>query len=397
MAEAILFGHRALQPLIDLQEELQKAVGKPKRIAVPRARHRLGPRLRRRRRRRAASSSSSTSRRPAPTRRWPTSSRSPPSRSRAARSPTAGRRSSTRAGRSSATRCTASPTRTSRRRPSPGRGGRSRSLDVRRRRARRRPQRRLRPRLPRGGRSATAPASSRAATSTRWSIAREGYPDLENYKLPTLSALLRHRARPEPPGAAGRRGDRQPAALVRATTCRVASRRCASGDRRLGPGQPDRRRHQGKLLEAARREARVSKSLFSLVHKKTVRRLALDEGIRMDGRGLTDIRPISVEVGPPAARPRLRPVHPRRDAGADDRHARLVIGRPAHRHDQPRDREALHPPLQLPALQHRREQADARPQPARHRPRQPGRAGAHPGPAEPRGVPVRHPARVASA
>ena len=30
MAEAILFGHRALQPLVDLQEELQKAVGKPK-------------------------------------------------------------------------------------------------------------------------------------------------------------------------------------------------------------------------------------------------------------------------------------------------------------------------------------------------------------------------------
>src|SRR5450756_536761 len=30
MADAILFGHRALQPLIDLQEELQKAVGKAK-------------------------------------------------------------------------------------------------------------------------------------------------------------------------------------------------------------------------------------------------------------------------------------------------------------------------------------------------------------------------------
>jgi hypothetical protein len=32
MAEAILFGHRALQPIVDLQEEIQKAVGKPKRI-----------------------------------------------------------------------------------------------------------------------------------------------------------------------------------------------------------------------------------------------------------------------------------------------------------------------------------------------------------------------------
>ena len=32
MAEAILFGHRALQPIVDLQEEIQKAVGKAKRI-----------------------------------------------------------------------------------------------------------------------------------------------------------------------------------------------------------------------------------------------------------------------------------------------------------------------------------------------------------------------------
>src|SRR5262249_48293400 len=50
-------------------------------------------------------------------------------------------------------------------------------------------------------------------------------------------------------------------------------------------------------LEAARRTARVSKSLFGLVHKKTVRKLVLDEGIRMDGRDVTEPRPISVEVG----------------------------------------------------------------------------------------------------
>jgi DNA polymerase III epsilon subunit family exonuclease len=51
------------------------------------------------------------------------------------------------------------------------------------------------------------------------------------------------------------------------------------------------------LLDAARRQARVSKNLFGLVHKKTVRELVLNEGIRMDGRGLDDIRSISVEVG----------------------------------------------------------------------------------------------------
>jgi DNA polymerase III epsilon subunit family exonuclease len=51
------------------------------------------------------------------------------------------------------------------------------------------------------------------------------------------------------------------------------------------------------LLEAARRDARVGKGLFGLLHKKTVRETVLDEGVRMDGRGLDDIRPISVEVG----------------------------------------------------------------------------------------------------
>jgi polyribonucleotide nucleotidyltransferase len=51
------------------------------------------------------------------------------------------------------------------------------------------------------------------------------------------------------------------------------------------------------LLEEARRQARVSKSLFQLVQKKTVRKVILAEGIRIDGRGLDEIRPISVEVG----------------------------------------------------------------------------------------------------
>ncbi len=111
MAEAILFGHRALQPIIDLQDELRAAVGKPKRAALPRARHGVGPRLRQGWPSRSPRSSSSTSRRPVATRRWPTCSRSARSRSRPARSPTAGRPWSTRAARSSATRCTASPTR----------------------------------------------------------------------------------------------------------------------------------------------------------------------------------------------------------------------------------------------------------------------------------------------
>ena len=50
-------------------------------------------------------------------------------------------------------------------------------------------------------------------------------------------------------------------------------------------------------LEAARRAARVSKGLFGLVHKKTARKMTLSEGIRIDGRGVDEIRPITVEVG----------------------------------------------------------------------------------------------------
>ena len=70
------------------------------------------------------------------------------------------------------------------------------------------------------------------------------------------------------------------------------------GHRRLDPRLPDAgRRSPKKLLEAARRQARVGKSLFGLVHKKTVRELTLNEGIRMDGRGIDEIRPITVEVG----------------------------------------------------------------------------------------------------
>src|SRR4029078_11144039 len=49
--------------------------------------------------------------------------------------------------------------------------------------------------------------------------------------------------------------------------------------------------------ELPSRQARLSKSLFGLVHKKTVRKVVLEEGIRMDGRALDEIRPISVEVG----------------------------------------------------------------------------------------------------
>jgi polyribonucleotide nucleotidyltransferase len=42
MLEAIFFGHQAIQPLIDIQEQLKAAIGKPKR-PVSNRRKRSGP------------------------------------------------------------------------------------------------------------------------------------------------------------------------------------------------------------------------------------------------------------------------------------------------------------------------------------------------------------------
>ena len=50
-------------------------------------------------------------------------------------------------------------------------------------------------------------------------------------------------------------------------------------------------------IDVARRKARFSKGLGGLLHKKVVRELVLGEGLRMDGRDPETIRPISVEVG----------------------------------------------------------------------------------------------------
>ncbi len=126
-------------------------------------------------------------------------------------------------------------------------------------------------------------------------IAREGYPGAESYKLPDLASFFGielekgHRALPHAEATAS---------LVlwfandlpgRISTLRDSIAEAVRAQR-TGGDTP-------ALLEAARREARVSKNLFNLVQRQTVRRIVLDEGIRIDGRGLADIRPITVEVG----------------------------------------------------------------------------------------------------
>ncbi|HYM82919.1 MAG TPA: polyribonucleotide nucleotidyltransferase [Candidatus Dormibacteraeota bacterium] len=126
-------------------------------------------------------------------------------------------------------------------------------------------------------------------------ISRELYPGAESYRLPDLARFFgidveaSHRALPDAEATAKLLLAFADEAPNRIETLRDGIAASIRARREGGDGDG--------LLEAARRQARVSKSLFGLVHKKTVRQLVLDEGIRMDGRGVDDIRPISVEVG----------------------------------------------------------------------------------------------------
>src|SRR3954453_5433892 len=126
-------------------------------------------------------------------------------------------------------------------------------------------------------------------------IAREGYPDVENYKLPTLSNFFgielaqAHRALPDAEATANLLLWFANDLPKRIATLKTGIAESIRATRTGGDSKG--------VQEAAKREARVSKGLFNLIHKKVARQMALDEGIRMDGRGLTDLRQISVEVG----------------------------------------------------------------------------------------------------
>ena len=126
-------------------------------------------------------------------------------------------------------------------------------------------------------------------------IAREGYPGAESYKLPDLARFFgveltqSHRALPDAEATANLLLWFANDLPGRISALRESIADAVRANRTGGDTT--------KLLEAARRQARVSKSLFSFIQKKTVRRIVLDEGIRIDGRGLAEIRPITVEVG----------------------------------------------------------------------------------------------------
>ncbi len=127
-------------------------------------------------------------------------------------------------------------------------------------------------------------------------LAREGYPDLQNYKLDTLASVFgvdltqNHRALPDAEATAN--------LLIRFAAdlpARIGTAKSEISD--AVRATRSSKEEAAAKLEVARRKARLSKSLWSLVYKKTCRALALDEGLRMDGRGTTELRQISVEVG----------------------------------------------------------------------------------------------------
>jgi DNA polymerase III epsilon subunit family exonuclease len=127
-------------------------------------------------------------------------------------------------------------------------------------------------------------------------IAREGYPDLESYKLGDVARFFGITVETVHRGLADAE-----------TTAAVIGKFASDLPNRIETLQDGitvsirANRQDGMdpagLLDEARRQARVSKSLFSLVQKKTVRKVVLTEGIRIDGRAIDEIRPISVEVG----------------------------------------------------------------------------------------------------
>ncbi len=124
---------------------------------------------------------------------------------------------------------------------------------------------------------------------------------------------------------------------------------------------PDRGAEVGEAYESAK--------------KKHLRELVLNTGSAASTAArTTDIRTITCEVGVLPRTARLVAVHARRDAGAGHDHARHQPGRAAHRGAHRRHRQALHAALQLPAVLDGRDEAAARRQPPRGRPRPPGRA-----------------------
>jgi DNA polymerase III epsilon subunit family exonuclease len=130
-------------------------------------------------------------------------------------------------------------------------------------------------------------------------IATQLYPEAAGYKLGDLVRFVfgrehqaAHRAMPDAEAAADLFIN-----LTDGLTERLASvrRDIAAEIRRARDGYD--RSEQGQRLEDVRRRFGIGSALMDVLTKATVRELVLSEGLRVDGRDTTTIRPISVEVG----------------------------------------------------------------------------------------------------
>jgi len=153
-------------------------------------------------------------------------------------------------------------------------------------------------------------------------IAREGYPDLESYKLGDIAKFFGIAVETAHRGLA----DAETTAAILAKFAEDLPNRIQNLMDGIGISIRANRKEgedPAGLLEAARRQVRVSKGLFQLVQKKTVRNMVLDEGIAWTAAARRD--PAHHRGGRrSAARPRLRTLHPRPDAGVDRGHSRSL-------------------------------------------------------------------------
>ena len=129
-------------------------------------------------------------------------------------------------------------------------------------------------------------------------LTRAGYPDLDTHKLSDLIDFFEIDESPEHRALADAEAN---AALVLRIAedlpTRVAAFKSAVADSvrlRKDGGDQD---VADAAFSAAIVASGMSKSLTTVLHKQTVRELVLSEGVRIDGRDAETIRPITVEVG----------------------------------------------------------------------------------------------------
>ena len=170
------------------------------------------------------------------------------------------------------------------------------------------------------------------------------------------STTIAVRAHGRLPARRVRRGRRRGARRTRREAMKHRRQERAQPPARRDPSTRASPRSSAATTRPARSPAarRRSKAAFRSLQKQVVRDRIVDEGVRIDGRGVTDLRPLSAEVGILADGARHRPVPAGRDAGAD---ASPTLGMPRmeqmRRHHRRRRPQALHAPLQLPAVLHR--------------------------------------------